>query len=90
MIFSKWFERWTQLYYSWGDNERDNNIEIYIYIGMTVTAYKDKYIDLKQSFDDTKHKNHTEPSKHVWTLKLDKKQFSINYVSKVFSSFLAS
>ena len=49
------------------------------YIGMTATTFKDRYRNHKKSFDDIKHENDTELSKHVWKLKLNNKQFSINW-----------
>ena len=44
---------------------------------MTATTFKDRYRNHKKSFEDIKHENDTELSKHVWKLKLDNKQFSI-------------
>ena len=55
--------------------KEDNDIKTYI--GMTATTFKDRYRNHKKSFEDIKHENDTELSKHVWKLKLDKKQFSI-------------
>ena len=55
--------------------KEDNDIKTYI--GMTATTFKDRYRNNKKSFEDIKHENDTELSKHVWKLKLDKKQFSI-------------
>ena len=49
------------------------------YIGMTSTTFKDRYRNHKKSFDDIKHENDTELSKHVWKLKLNDKQFNINW-----------
>ena len=49
------------------------------YTGMTATTFKDRYRNHKNSFDDIKHENDTELSKHVWKLKLNNKQFSINW-----------
>ena len=46
---------------------------------MTSTTFKDRYRNHKKSFDDIKHQNDTELSKHVWKLKLNDKQFSINW-----------
>ena len=55
--------------------KEDNDIKTNI--GMTGTTFKDRYRIHKKSFQDIKHENDTELSKHVWKLKLDKKQFSI-------------
>ena len=44
---------------------------------MTATTFKDRYRNHKKSFEDIKHENDTELFKHVWKLKLDKKQFSL-------------
>ena len=55
--------------------KEDNDIKTYI--GMTATTFKDRYRNHKKSFEDIKHENDTELSKHVWKLKLDNKQFSI-------------
>ena len=46
---------------------------------MTSTTFKDRYRKHKKSFDDIKHENDTELSKHVWKLKLNDKQFNINW-----------
>ncbi len=54
------------------DNDRKT------YIGMTATTFKDRYRNHKKSFDDIKYENETELSKHVWKLKLSKKQYKIN------------
>ena len=55
--------------------KEDNDIKTYI--GMTATTFKNRYKNHKKSFEDIKHENDTELSKHVWKLKLDKKQFGI-------------
>ncbi len=54
------------------DNDRKT------YISMTATTFKDRYRNHKKSFDDNKYENETELSKHVWKLKLSKKQYKIN------------
>ena len=46
---------------------------------MAATTFKDRYRNHKKSFNDIKHENDTELSKHVWKLKLHNKQFSINW-----------
>ncbi len=46
---------------------------------MTATTFKDRYRNHKKSFDDIKHESETELSKHVWKLKLSKKQCKINW-----------
>ncbi len=55
------------------DNDRKT------YIGMTATTFKDTYRKHKKSFGDIKYENETELSKHVWKLKLSKKQYKINW-----------
>ena len=55
--------------------KEDNDIKTYN--SMTATTFKDRYRNHEKSFEDIKHENDTEHSKHVWKLKLDKKQFSI-------------
>ena len=47
--------------------KEDNDIKTYI--GMTATKFKDRYRNHKKSFEDIKHENDTELSKHVWKLK---------------------
>ena len=46
---------------------------------MTATTCKDRYRNHKKSFDDIKYKDNTELSKHIWNLKLNKKQYKINW-----------
>ena len=44
--------------------KEDNDIKTYI--GMTATTFKGRYRNHKKSFEDIKHENDTELSKHVW------------------------
>ena len=50
-------------------------------IGMAATTFKNRYRNHKKLFDDMKHENNTKHSKHVWKLKQDNKQFSVNWLS---------
>ena len=43
--------------------KEDNDIKTYI--GMTAKTFKDRYRNHKKSFEDIKHENDTELSKHV-------------------------
>ena len=43
---------------------KENN-DIKTYVGMAATAFKDRYRNHKKSFEDIKHENDTELSKHV-------------------------
>ena len=61
--------------------KEDNDIKSYI--GMTTATFKDRSRNHKKSFEDIKHENGTELSKHVWKLKLEKKQFSITLVNLI-------
>ena len=61
--------------------KEDNDIKSYI--GMTTATFKDRSRSHKKSFEDIKHENGTELSKHVWKLKLEKKQFSIILVNLI-------
>ena len=47
--------------------ERTNKKETYV--GMTENTFKQRYANHKQSFKQEKHKNQTELSKHIWSLK---------------------
>ena len=49
------------------------------YIGLTATDFKTRHRNHTTSFRHAKHKNSTELSKHIWTLKNDNIDYSISW-----------
>ena len=49
------------------------------YIGLTETDFKTRHRNHTASFRHAKHKNSTELSKHIWTLKNDNIDYSISW-----------
>ena len=49
------------------------------YVGMTENAFKTRYGNHKQSFNNPKYKNQTELSKYIWYLKDTNKDFNITW-----------
>ena len=49
------------------------------YIGLTETNFKTRHRNHTTSFCHAKHKNSTELSKHIWTLKNDNIDYSISW-----------
>ena len=70
------------------EKESDTNICIFTYtynntsetyIGLTETDFKTRHRNHTASFRHAKHKNSTELSKHIWTLKNDNIDYSISW-----------
>ena len=57
---------------------KDNNTSE-TYIGLTETNFKTRHRNHTASFRHAKHKNSTELSKHIWTLKNDNIDYSISW-----------
>ena len=55
----------------------DSSVETYV--GLTGNDFKQRYNGHKASFRDVKKKTSTELSKHVWKLKSDNKDYSIDW-----------
>ena len=49
------------------------------YIGLTENAFKTRYRNHTASFRHTKHRNSTELSKHVWSLKDNNIDYSVSW-----------
>ena len=65
---------------------KDNNTSE-TYIGLTENAFKTRYRNHTASFRHTKHRNSTEFSKHVWSLKDNNVDYSISW--RIISSSLS-
>ena len=59
---------------TWNDNNTSET-----YIGLTETNSKTRHRNHTASFRHTKHKNSTELSKHIWTLKNDNIDYTISW-----------
>ena len=57
----------------------DNNNTSETYIGLTENTFKTRYRNHSASFRHTKHRNSTELSKHVWSLKDNNIGYSISW-----------
>ena len=49
------------------------------YIGLTSTTFKSRWANHQTAFNHQTHRNNTSLSKHIWQLKDDEKQFSIEW-----------
>ena len=58
---------------------RNDNNASETYIGLTETGFKTRHRNHIASFRHAKHKNSTELSKHIWTLKNDNIDYSISW-----------
>ena len=58
---------------------RNNNNTSETYIGLTETDFKTRHRNHTASFRHAKHKNSTELSKHIWTLKNNNIDYSISW-----------
>ena len=58
---------------------RNDNNTSETYIGLTETGFKTRHRNHIASFRHAKHKNSTELSKHIWTLKNDNIDYSISW-----------
>lgn len=58
---------------------RNDNNTSETYIGLTETDFKTRHRNHTASFRHAKHKNSTELSKHIWTLKNDNIDYSISW-----------
>ena len=58
---------------------RNDNNTSETYIGLTKNAFKTRYSNHTASFRHTKHRNSTELSKHVWSLKDNNIDYSISW-----------
>ena len=58
---------------------RNDNNTSETYIGLTETDFKTRHRNHTASFRHAKHKNSTELSKHIWTLKNDSIDYSISW-----------
>ena len=58
--------------------KRNDNNTSETYIGLTENAFKTRYRNHTASFRHTKHRNSTELSKHVWSLKDSNIDYSIS------------
>ena len=59
--------------------KRNDNNTSETYIGLTENAFKTRYRNHTASFRHTKHRNSTELSKHVWSLKDNNIDYSISW-----------
>ena len=59
--------------------KRNDNNTSETYIGLTENAFKTRYRNHTASFRHTKHRNSTELSKHVWSLKDNNIVYSISW-----------
>ena len=59
--------------------KRNNNNTSETYIGLTENPFKTRYRNHTASFRHTKHRNSTELSKHVWSLKDNNIDYSISW-----------
>ena len=59
--------------------KRNDNNTSETYIGLTENAFKTRYRNHTASFRHTKHRNSTELSKHIWSLKDNNIDYSISW-----------